>query len=289
MPHLDEGTLHALVDGEIRSADLEAIRTHLAVCAECRAQLDEARACAGEAAGLVELVEVPPAGQGADKPRGGTRRRFPMRELAWAASVVAAVGLGYAGGRGPSVGTPVSVRAIEPVAAPVVTSAVPEQPRPARREPALPSPRLHRSPEPGPARADKADREVAGNIAAPQAAQDMVTPSTPAVGGVQPAAKAAESKLALRLELGASGPAPVFAEVSFAQAVERLGGGLRLVEGLVPLRLEAAGDVVRVIYAAADGELVLEQRRTEDGILTSLRGPASVGPDSLARLRGRIR
>ena len=277
MPHLDEGTLHALVDGEIHSAELEPIRAHLGGCAECRAQLDEARIYAGEAAGLVELVEVLPAGQGADKPRGGTRRRFPMRELAWAASVVAAVGLGYAGGRGTSVG------------APVVVAAVPEQARPARQEPAPPSPLQHRSPEPVPARADQADREVAGNIAAPQAAQDMVTPSAPAVGGVPPAAKAAESKLALRRELGASGPAPVFAEVSFAQAVERLGGGLRLVEGLVPLRLEAAGDVVRVIYAAADGELVLEQRRTEDGILTSLRGPASVGPDSLARLRGRIR
>jgi hypothetical protein len=276
MPHLDEGTLHALVDGEIRSTELEPIRAHLGGCAECRAQLDEARIYAGEAAGLVELVEVPPAGPGVDG-RSGDRRRFPMRELAWAASVVAAVGLGYVGGRGTS------------VSAPVVVAAVPEQPRPARQEPALPSPREHRSPEPVPARADKADREVAGNIAAPQAAQEMVTPSAPAVGGVQPAAKAAESKLALRRELGASGPAPVFAEVSFAQAVERLGGGLRLVEGLVPLRLEAAGDVVRVIYAAADGELVLEQRRAEDEILTSLRGPASVGPDSLARLRSRIR
>ena len=285
MPHLDEGTLHALVDGEIRSTELEPIRAHLGGCAECRAQLDEARIYAVEAAGLVELVEVPPAGHGASKPRGGTRRRFPMRELAWAASVVAAVGLGYTGGRSASNAAPVSVQAIEPV----VVAAAPEQARPARQEPAAPSPRQHRSPEPVPARADKADREVAGNIAAPQAAQDLVTPSAPAVGGVQPAAKAAESKLALRRELGASGPAPVFAEVSFAQAVERLGGGLRLVEGLVPLRLEAAGDVVRVIYAAADGELVLEQRRTEDGILTSLRGPASVGPDSLARLRSRIR
>ena len=112
MPHLDEGTLHALVDGEIRSADLEAIRTHLAVCAECRAQLDEARAFAAEAAGLVELIEVPPAGQGVDG-RSGGRRRFPMRELAWAASVVAAVGLGYVGGRGTSASVPASVQATD--------------------------------------------------------------------------------------------------------------------------------------------------------------------------------
>ena len=277
MPHLDEGTLHALVDGEVRSADLEAIRTHLAVCAECRAQLDEARACAGEAAGLVELVEVPPAGQGADKPRGGTRRRFPMRELAWAASVVAAVGLGYAGVRGTSVG------------APVVVAAVPEQARPARQEPAPPLKKDDRTRESGQTRADLADGQAAGNIAVRPPTQEMVTPAAPAVGGVEPPAMAAESKLALRRELSAARPVPVFAEVSFAQAVERLGGGLRLVEGLVPLRLEAAGDVVRVIYAAADGALVLEQRRSGDEILTSLHGPASVGPDSLARLRSRIR
>jgi len=288
MPHLDEGTLHALVDGEIRSAELEPIRAHLAVCPECRAQLDEARTCAAEAAGLVELVEVPSAGQGADG-RSGGRRRFPMRELAWAASVVAAVGLGYVGGRGTSARVPASVQAIEPVPTAVVTAAVPEQPRPARQEPARPLQKDDRTRESGQTRADLADGQTAGNIAVRPQTQEMVAPSAPAVGGVEAAAKAAESKLALRRELSTARPVPVFAEVSFAQAVERLGGGLRLMEGLVPLRLEAAGDVVRVIYPAADGELVLEQRRAGDEILTSLHGPASVGPDSLARLRSRIR
>jgi hypothetical protein len=78
-----------------------------------------------------------------------------------------------------------------------------------------------------------------------------------------------------------------YAPIAFPEAVARLGGILRLVEGLVPDRLEASTTTVRVVYPLATGELVLEQRRQGDSIVVALRGPLSA--DSLAVLRGRIR
>ena len=41
--HLDDGTIHELLDGEIPSAQLPPLQAHLAACAECRARLDSAR------------------------------------------------------------------------------------------------------------------------------------------------------------------------------------------------------------------------------------------------------
>ncbi len=98
MPHLDEGTLHALVDGEIPSSDLPPLQGHLASCAACRTALEEARALAGEALDLVESLQVPEA----SSPRSGgvplpspRASSLPWTRLAWAATVVVAVGVGY--------------------------------------------------------------------------------------------------------------------------------------------------------------------------------------------------
>lgn len=78
-----------------------------------------------------------------------------------------------------------------------------------------------------------------------------------------------------------------FAPVGLTEAVAVLGGSLRLVDGLVPDRLEASSTTVRVIYPLREGELVLEQRLEGDSLRVSLRGPLS--RDSLAVLRGRVR
>jgi len=96
MQHLDEGLLHELVDGEIPSTDLPPIQAHLAACSECRARLEEAREFAGEAERLVETIELPER----DTPRGAVIAPSPRarpwgRDLAWAATVVVAVGAGY--------------------------------------------------------------------------------------------------------------------------------------------------------------------------------------------------
>src|SRR4030088_1481885 len=41
MSHVDEGTLHAYLDGELPSAERTALEAHLADCSTCRANLTE--------------------------------------------------------------------------------------------------------------------------------------------------------------------------------------------------------------------------------------------------------
>jgi hypothetical protein len=53
MPHVDEGTLHAYLDGELPSAERKTLETHLAECASCRASLEEQRALIERASALL--------------------------------------------------------------------------------------------------------------------------------------------------------------------------------------------------------------------------------------------
>jgi len=75
--------------------------------------------------------------------------------------------------------------------------------------------------------------------------------------------------------------------VSFPRAVELLGGRIKLIEGMVPDRLEALGRTVRVIYLIDEGNLVLAQVAATDSLHWNLSGPLSA--DSLAGLRLRVR
>lgn len=99
MSHVDEGTLHAYLDGELSSADCAALETHLAQCATCRAQLAEERALLERSTALLGSTRpleraVPPFEQLRRAP--ALRRPWHMRTaFAWAASLVLAVGFGY--------------------------------------------------------------------------------------------------------------------------------------------------------------------------------------------------
>ena len=97
MPHLDEGTLHALLDGEIPSGELAPMQAHLAGCAECRARLAEERAFLEESDQLIGALEVPPLPRPAVA-RIAPRRRTWLRPLAFAATVILALGIGYSAG-----------------------------------------------------------------------------------------------------------------------------------------------------------------------------------------------
>ena len=44
MSHVDEGTLHAYLDGELPAPERERWAVHIAACAECRTRLEEERA-----------------------------------------------------------------------------------------------------------------------------------------------------------------------------------------------------------------------------------------------------
>ena len=63
MSHLDEGTLHALLDGELELAEVREIQLHLGTCAACGSRLQDVKQFLAEADRLVGALEVPAAGR----------------------------------------------------------------------------------------------------------------------------------------------------------------------------------------------------------------------------------
>src|SRR5207302_7541864 len=102
--HVDDGTLHAYLDGELSPAEVQGVEAHLAQCPACRGRLDEERALITRAGELLALAappdrELPPFRVGDVKPP--TRLWWKVRlPLAWAATVVLALGIGTYLGRG---------------------------------------------------------------------------------------------------------------------------------------------------------------------------------------------
>ena len=59
MPHLDEGTLHALLDGELELAEVKEIQNHLGSCAACGSRLHDVKEFLTEADRLVADLQTP--------------------------------------------------------------------------------------------------------------------------------------------------------------------------------------------------------------------------------------
>ncbi|HLZ45002.1 MAG TPA: zf-HC2 domain-containing protein [Gemmatimonadales bacterium] len=98
MSHVAEGTLHSYLDGELSVSERAAVDAHLAQCGTCRATLAEERALLERATtllGAARPVErpAPPIEQLGRRPRVG-RSRIRV-SLAWAASILLALGIGY--------------------------------------------------------------------------------------------------------------------------------------------------------------------------------------------------
>ena len=130
MPHLEEGTIHELLDGELTGAEAAEIASHVESCAECAARLGEARLFMAEADRLIAGLDapMPAAVTGAAElvgsalpdleiptertdrrvlmpspPSRGWRRRTQPLRWAWAAMLALVAGGGYlALGRGRS-------------------------------------------------------------------------------------------------------------------------------------------------------------------------------------------
>ena len=115
MPHLEEGTIHELLDGELTGAEAAEITSHVESCADCAARLAEARQFMAEADRLIAGLDAPTAApvgpplpdleipmertdrrvlMPASGPRGWRRRAQP-RPFAWAAMLALVAGGGY--------------------------------------------------------------------------------------------------------------------------------------------------------------------------------------------------
>jgi anti-sigma factor RsiW len=96
MPHIDDGALHAYLDGALTEypvAEAERIRGHLADCAVCQERLEDARTIRDQAAsilgGAIPSVEAPAfedlrswAQAGVPSSATGANR---LRRMGWAA------------------------------------------------------------------------------------------------------------------------------------------------------------------------------------------------------------
>ena len=137
MSHVDDGTLHAYLDGALDAAETAGLEAHLAGCAACRARLDEERALIARAGELLALAAPPPPHRAAPPlhelrhPRLWWRVRTP---LAWAATLVLALAAGwYLRGEGGNL-APVATRQLKGAVAKSQTSATVAQNRAAGRE-----------------------------------------------------------------------------------------------------------------------------------------------------------
>src|SRR5213592_3716864 len=183
MSHVDDGTLHAYLDGELSPAEVQGVEAHLAQCPACRGRLDEERALITRAGELLALAappdrELPPfrAGHMKHLTRLWWKVRLP---LAWAATVAIALGIGTYLGRGvervPQAPTasdtqPAELQALQ---APISSDTVQRESRAERRGAA----RTPRAAPAAPAPAARRETEMAATPApppAPQAAFVMV-------------------------------------------------------------------------------------------------------------------
>lgn len=60
MPHLDDATIHTLLDRELDSAEQQAVESHLAECEQCTARLAEERSIMSGAEELIASLDEPP-------------------------------------------------------------------------------------------------------------------------------------------------------------------------------------------------------------------------------------
>src|SRR5881394_595263 len=121
MSHVDDGTLHAYLDAELTPVERARLEAHVAECAACRNRLDEERALLERASGLLGLAQPPeraaPPLHELRRPSVVWRLRVPV---AWAATVLLALGLGYYAGDRPDVSPapePVAMRSADSSAA----------------------------------------------------------------------------------------------------------------------------------------------------------------------------
>jgi anti-sigma factor RsiW len=279
--HVDEGMIHAFLDGELSPAERTEFERHISVCAPCRAKFAEEQAFATEAAGLVvALDDVPPGTRPATTPVPLRRPRpWVLRPstLAWAASIVAAAGIGYTW-RGDPAALDIQPSAVVENATSKQTderdavSAAPEAPviaqAPVRRQMAAERRDAPASPSPAPtaaapmALADASPSPAAGagavsgrSSVASEPAQEATQPPAPVVAQ-SAAAKPADSALGYRYERGvpvdtgvagrlAFGP-PTTAEpkrITMDEAVSLLGGSIQLIDGLTPQRVEVIAGI----------------------------------------------
>jgi hypothetical protein len=98
MNHLDDGTIHAWLDGAVDATQARDIETHVATCATCSAAVAEARGLIAGASRILIALDDVPAGvipkRAPTAPTPGHSRAMPRREwraARWVTGIAAAL------------------------------------------------------------------------------------------------------------------------------------------------------------------------------------------------------
>jgi hypothetical protein len=305
MRHIPEEELHAYLDQGLSRSQCVEIESHLADCPSCQATRDGIAALRDRTTALLARLapprSIPPAFEAlrrrAEDVASARRRRLNI--VAWAASLVVAVGLGYSASLllRPSAGTSVATRVSGPFAptAPAAPAAAAPRPMPAaqptdsvRTDPPAEtyrSVRHERSEQPTPAKSRPvASRDSASRAVSRESVLAVLNP-VPAVQltKLEPSRASGE-------EFGG-----MWRTMSWAGAQEEAGkplphiDGLPVVqvqiqqaEGASPLTVVAqqltSGQVIRTIEgSASDVSQLLVRRQVSDVDSVQLRGDSSGG------------
>jgi len=206
MQHLDEGTIHAWLDGELSPADAEQIEAHTRECAECAQRVAEARGLIAASTRILNALDNVPSGvlPGVATPTAPprVRRWYDRTDFRAAAALLFVAGaslIALKAGRNKNLSLPAMAKTENAtLAAPVVLDSG--------------SPTIAEAPESEPRRESR-------RIAASPPVESKVSPSTSKMFG----------SLKAMDEVGASksGEAPVAAQsVAAAPPMERMNAGI---------------------------------------------------------------
>lgn len=313
MRHLEEGTLHEFLDGQLAGDALKAARDHLADCPACRASLAAARALAREALGLIEELDATPESQ-IDAPQGmvaehsvsvqysparpmspttaepaipadGPTPRRQTRRWRWLAPVglaAAAVLAVVLRPRAPDSGATAEKQVI--AAAPTRTE--PAKTTPDSRGAPAAEPRTTGTAAPRrPAAAPAADPSPRPAAPPPSPANAVASAEADTRSALERRSVADQATKLEELVITPKDAQGVAADL----AIKLLGGSIRLVEGLAPVRYEQQGRTIRVVYETKWGPLFLDQWREGKTLTHRLLAFPGTPKDSVAAWSERIR
>src|SRR6266516_2208388 len=94
MSHLDEGTIHAWLDGAVDATRVREIEEHRSTCAECAAAVAEARGLIAGSSRILSALDDVPAGvtpKATFMPRAGVAPKRQWRTARWVTGIAAAL------------------------------------------------------------------------------------------------------------------------------------------------------------------------------------------------------
>jgi hypothetical protein len=288
MRHIPEDELHAYLDQGLSRSQCVEIESHLAGCSSCRATRDGIAALRDRTTALLSRLapprRVPPAFEslrGLAAQRAHTRRRR-LRAAAWAASLVAALGLGWSASTmvGPGRDTTIATRILPPVAeAPALPARIdsPESKPASEPAPAAPAATPVRSEA-------RREAELARNVAARAAREDSIREDSiraARLALLDPSPALELAPLDRPRPAGGEQFAGMWRTMSWDGAQSEAGQSLPHIDGLPVLRVQ--------VQANDHGKrplMVVAQQLASGQVIQTIEGPARDVSELLNRRNG---